>query len=441
MSGVERGDAIPLAADCRQEHVNESTSKRPIVVLAGWVLLPVSLAAAFGHNFYEMWRRWFPAWHRGNLGLYDRIIGGESYYTHGPLVPLVSLIIAILLIRKTRIARRPCRGWGWAVLICGLLLHLVASLARVNFASGATFIIVLAGLVLLLWGAQAARRLWFPLLLLVFMIPAPEVSIANWNFHLKVYAAKFGVWLSQAVGILVERSGNTVYLFDAETETVKTLVIANVCNGLRTIISLLAFGALYAYVCKLRGWLRWLLFAMTVPVAVAANALRILSLILVCDIWNEEAATGWFHEFSGLMIYAIAFAGMFTIERLILWAMKVLRRDYEVLPLFNGVLRAEDDTEQWPRLVGALAAPRTWVAIGLVGLTAAGAWWLNRAGPGGHRMNSDLIPRTLMVDGQALEGETWCWTTRRWRFWRRLIICTACTSRRIGRKPQPWGCA
>ena len=76
------------------------------------------------------------------------------------------------------------------------------------------------------------------------MVPLPEVSIAHLNFRLKMLAADWGVRLVNLTGILAERDGNRVFL-----EGDKSLVIANVCNGLRTLITVIAFGALYAYVC------------------------------------------------------------------------------------------------------------------------------------------------------------------------------------------------
>ena len=125
-----------------------------------WVVLLVGLGLSFGYNFAEMWVRWFPAWHHADWGVYKRLMEGESYYTHAPLVPLVSLIIAVLLIRHTHIPVRPSARWGLPVLGVFLLGHMLACLARVNFASGFAFIGVLAGLVLLLWGPRALRRLW-----------------------------------------------------------------------------------------------------------------------------------------------------------------------------------------------------------------------------------------------------------------------------------------
>jgi len=365
-----------------------------------WLVLLAGLGLSFGHNFAEMWVRWFPAWHHSEWSVYKRLMEGESYYTHAPLVPLVSLIIAMLLIRHTSIPVRPSLRWGVPVLVAFLLGHMLACLARVNFASGFAFIGVLAGLVLLLWGTRAMRRLWFPVALLVFMVPLPEVSIAQLNFRLKMFAADWGVRIAEFIGVLVEREGNTVHL-----EGHKTLVIANVCNGLRTLISLLAFGSLYAYVCRLRrGW-RIFLFLCSVPVAVIANSVRIVTLIIVADVWNAEVATGWYHDFSGIFIFVLAFLLMFALEKLILGAHKLVGRPLKVLPLFHGQLRAPDDTGQWPRMVCAGGAYRGVAAAVLVGLSAGGAWWLSRtiSTQFSDQQLAGAVPRKVLVEGMQWE--------------------------------------
>ena len=152
-----------------------------------------------------------------------------------------------------------------------------------------------------------------------------------------MFAADWGVTLADALGVIIERSGNRVFIGNIDPEIkIKTLVIANVCNGLRTLISMLAFGSLYCYVCRLRGLWRLGLFAMTVPVAVVANSVRIVSLILVADIWTPEVATGAYHDWSGIFIFVLAFLMMFGIEWIVLWARKAAGRPAEVLPLFHG---------------------------------------------------------------------------------------------------------
>ena len=356
----------------------QKNDRKTWLMIAVWVLIVAAMAVSFGHNFREMWVRWFPAWQSkaANVGLWDRLMEGESYYTHAPLVPLVSLIISVLLIRHTRIPVRPDRKWGGIVLGFFVLTHMLACLARVNFASGFAFIGVLAGLVLLIWGRAALRRLWFPLVLLVFMVPLPEVSIAQLNFRLKMFASRGGVMIADFCGVLVEGKGNQVFL-----EGGKRLVIANVCNGLRTLISLLAFGALYAYVCRLKGWWRIGLFLMSVPIAVVANSVRIVSLIVVADIWDPEIATGWFHDWSGVLIFVLAFLLMFGLEKLILWFLKVIGRPVEVEPLFHGQLRTDEDAEQWQQMMWAGGEVRSAVATGMVIFSAVGALWLGRTIP------------------------------------------------------------
>ena len=375
--------------------------KKLWVTIALWLLLAAGLAAAFWLNFYEMWLRWFPAWRRTNLGLYDRIVQGESYYTHGPLVPLVAVLIGVLLVRYTRIRVFPQRILGGALLVLCLLFHLTSRLARVNFASGFAFVGVLAGLVLLIWGGRALRRLWFPVVLLVFMVPLPEVTISDLNFRLKMLAADWGVALANGVGIIAERTGNRVYLMGD-----KSFVIANVCNGLRTLISLLAFGALYAYVCRLRGLWRIGLFAMTIPVAVASNSLRIVALILVADVWDVETAAGWFHDVSGVLIFVVAFLLMFGIERLVLWVRREVGRPAKVVPLFGDVRRSSSDTQQGAVLFQAMHSRRGWVALVLIVASAACAWWLSRTIPPmwNHRMAQSALPVRWNVEGKQLYG-------------------------------------
>lgn len=362
-----------------------------------WLLLAAGLVTAFGHNFVEMWARWFPAWRHGDWSFYDRIVEGESYYTHGPLVLLVSLLIAVLLIRHTKIRVRPRPVLGSVGLVLCLLFHLTACLARVNFASGFAFVGVLASLVLLLWGASALRRLWFPIAMLLFMVPLPAVSIAQLNFHLKMLASDWAVRLVNLLGVVADRSGNRVFLTGD-----KSLVIANVCNGLRTLISLLAFGALYAYVCRLRGAWRLGLFAMAVPVAVVSNSVRVVSLIVVAEVWDVETATGWYHDTSGMLIFVVAFLLMFAVERLVLWLRRRLGRPATVIPLFHGVRRGVDDPPPWPRMLAAVLGRVGVIACVMVSLSAAGAWWLNRSVPPNwnRQMAAGALPAELNIDGR-----------------------------------------
>ncbi len=384
--------------------IEEPSPSKPWTTAGAWLLIAAGIAVAFAHNFSEMWERWFPSWRRTHMSLYDRIVEGESYYTHAPLMPFVSLIIIMLLIRHASIPVRPRRKAGLAVLIVSLLLHLLACRARVNFASGFAFIGVLVGLILTLWGAVALRRLWFPIALLLFMVPLPDVTITNLNFELRNYATAGGVAIANFMGVVAERMGDkgNQVLLDGD----KTLVIANVCNGLRTLISLLAFGALYAYVCRLRGAWRIGLFLTTIPVAVVANSIRIVSLIVIADIWDVETATGFFHDFSGVLIFVLAFLMMFGLERMILWFRKAVGRPAEVQPLFHDIRRTDEDEGQWSRLVGAAGGRVGLTAVILVALTVPGSLWLSLSRPSvwNKQMAKDALPAIMNVVGRDLNS-------------------------------------
>ena len=372
-----------------------------------WALLVFALVIGSANNFREMWIRWYPAWRRSGLGLYERLIQGQSYYSHGPLVPLVSLLIAWLLIRKTKIPVRPSPKLGFTVLAASLLVHVASCLARVNFTGCFALIGVLAGIILILWGTTAVRRLWFPLAFLAFMVPLPEVSIARLNFRLKMLAAQWGVGLANLLGVIVERSGNQVYIAGGDLLAAhKTLVIANVCNGLRTLITVIGFGAIYAYVCRLQGVWRLALFAMSVPVALVANSIRIVGLIVVADIWDEKVATGWFHDFSGAMIFVLAFLMMFGVERLIQWFLSLRGKRPEGKELFADVRRGPEDEGQVARLREAAGTRRGWVLMVLVTLSAATAVWLNRVVPPATDMAvvGRAVPRVLTVGGRQWTG-------------------------------------
>ncbi|HNX27511.1 MAG TPA: exosortase, partial [Phycisphaerae bacterium] len=375
-----------------------------LIAPAAGLLLLLGLVCNFGFNFFEMWLRWFPAWSRTDLNFYRRLVEGESYYTHGPLILLLCVLMAWLMVHYTKIEIRLSRSAkivGWCGFGVFMSVHMAACLARVNFISGFALIGLLLSLVLLIWGWRALRRLWFIPVFMAFMIPLPEVTIAQVNFRLKMMAADTGVHLADFLGVVVFRDGNKVFI-----EGGKTLVIANVCNGLRTIISLLAFGAMYAYVCRLRGIWRWFLFLMAVPVALLANTLRILSLIIVADLTTAEFAAGWYHDVSSLLIFVLAFLLLFLVEQCVIWLFRATGRPLKVVPLFADSRRTDMNDGQIHRFCDSLSSWRSWIAGVLLVLFSIEAGLLNRAEPpkATPAMLDSAMPMTFDVNSMRYVG-------------------------------------
>lgn len=249
--------------------------------------------------------------------LKDRFMEADTYYSHGFLVPLISLFL--IYRNKEELLRTPSSSdsRGIFILLGGLLLHLAAFRWGINFICGFAFIIVLSGLCLVLWGREITKKNIFPILFLLFMIPLPKVLIIEISFKLKILAAQAAANTVNFFGIPALRTGSTIQLPNA------ALTIGDPCSGLRSLIALLSLGALYAYISSLTKAGKMILFFASIPIALIANIIRIILLLFVAYVYGSEVATGKFHNISGLMVFIIALFGLMLVGRLLSWQKKV----------------------------------------------------------------------------------------------------------------------
>lgn len=246
------------------------------------------------------------------IDMAGRFAAADSYYSHGYLVPAVS---AYLVWRKRRrlkklLPARPC-GAGLILLIGGLFLLLVSTFLKINFATYFSLPVVLAGMVLYLLGKRIARELLFPLVFLVFMLPLPSMVIIHISFKMKMLAAQIASGAVNVMGISTIRDGSTIHLPHGSLE------VGDPCSGLRSLISLLALGAVFTRFMSGSILKKTLLFLSSVPIALGSNALRLISLLLVTYVYGEKAALGFFHDLSGMLVFVFAFIGLTIIVRLL----------------------------------------------------------------------------------------------------------------------------
>jgi EpsI family protein len=364
----------------------------------GLAITAALLAVAWYGTFSRIWDQWFPAWWRMDTPLLDRLTGGDSYYTHGPIVPVVSLAIAFYIYSRVGAptdARPKARLLGWFVFLFFLMSHLLFTFASVTFASGFSLLGVIAGLVMIWGGRSLGRAYLLPIVLLFFMVPLPLAWIDGINFELKMVASRSALWLTThlfSVPAVVD--GSYVLLSPDENGQTKTLVIENVCGGLRSIIALTYFAALFAVMCRVSGYWRWFLLLMALPVAIACNIVRITGLIVVAHHWGTQAAGdgGWFHDLSGLGVFALALAAMFALESVILFAGHVLKRNWSDARLLGFLTSLKPDRD---------TRPRTTQPVALVALLIASVfsvYWTNQPDPepmGG--IAQQAIPRAIAL--------------------------------------------
>ncbi|MBI5150107.1 MAG: exosortase [Candidatus Omnitrophica bacterium] len=245
------------------------------------------------------------------LWMWDRWFARDSYYSHGILVPFVSGYL-IWQMRDELARIKPKRSpLGMPLIVTGLFIHVISSLFRVYFTSGFSMIIVLAGVILFLYGTTTFKKILFPLGFLVFMMPVPLVVIANISFKMKILAAQIATALLNNMGLPALREGSIIKMHHAY------VIVDDICSGLRSLISLMALGSIFAYWMKGPMLKRVILFCATVPIAVITNVCRIIFLSFISEVWGPQYATGFVHDFSGFMLFAIAFALLYAVGKIL----------------------------------------------------------------------------------------------------------------------------
>lgn len=245
------------------------------------------------------------------IGLGHKFLAADSYYSHGFLVPLVSAYLIWRKKEKLKTLPIVSSPAGVAVLIAGLLLHIISSILKINFGSYLSLLIVLEGLILYLWGRKINRQLLFPLAFLAFMLPLPGVAIIAITFKMKILAAQLAAAAAKAMGIPAVMDGSTIYLPRG------SLVVGDPCSGLRSLISLLALGAIFTQFISGGMARKSIFFLSAIPIALISNVLRIILLLLAAYIYGEKAALGFFHDFTGMLVFVFAFIGMVIVVRIL----------------------------------------------------------------------------------------------------------------------------
>ena len=171
-------------------------------------------------------------------------------------------------------------------------------------------LVVLAGLILYLLGKTITWELVFPLAFLIFMIPLPKLSIIYITFWLKLFASSAAAGIVSEMGIPVLVEGAFLALPNALLE------IDNACSGLRSLIALAALGVAYAYFVPVSAWKKCLLVLMAIPIAMAANLIRIVVLVLVSYVYSPQGRAFEVADFTtGFLIFLIALAGLFIVSK------------------------------------------------------------------------------------------------------------------------------
>jgi exosortase len=226
-------------------------------------------------------------------------------YSHGFLVPFFSVFV--LWQNRKRLADLPVdpSKLGLVVIAGALAILIVGEMGAEFFLSRTSLVFLIAGLVIYFLGWRRFRASLFPWAFLFFMIPIPVIIFNQVAFPLQFMAARLASDLLALLGIPVLRDGNIIQL------PTMTLEVAEACSGIRSLMSLGALAVIYGYFLETRYLSRILLALSAIPIAVAANAFRIMGTGLLGYYWNPDKAEGFFHEFSGWVVFVISLGLLF----------------------------------------------------------------------------------------------------------------------------------
>jgi len=237
----------------------------------------------------------------------------HEVHAHGPVVLVV---VAWLIWRRRGVFLDAPAGRagaaGGVALVLGLVLYVVGRSQGIALFEVGSHVPVFAGIALLFLGWRGLVRLWFPLLFLLFLVPLPGFMIEAVTGPLKNLVSQTAESLLYWAGYPIARSGVVLSIGQYQ------LLIADACSGLNSIYSLTALGLLYLYLTASANLARaaWLL-ASIVPIAFAANTLRVLILVLITFHFGDQAAQSFLHGFAGITLFVIALLLLLGLDALL----------------------------------------------------------------------------------------------------------------------------
>jgi exosortase B len=266
-------------------------------VLFGWAAVIAGLAALYVPTYYDL----------------ARTLWQLDDHAHAPIVLAVS---ALLLWQKREpllnAPARPAPWAGWGLLLCGLLTYVVGRSQSIILFELGSQIPVIAGALAVMRGMAAVRMAWFPLLFLAFMVPLPSFVVDTFTPALRQWISMLAEGVLYSAGYPVARGGTVIAVGPYH------LLVAEACSGLNSMFSLAAVGLLYLYLARHKEWWRnAILIASIVPIAFVANVVRVMLLIVITYHFGDAVGQGFFHDFSGVLLFGAALLLLLGLDSLL----------------------------------------------------------------------------------------------------------------------------
>jgi exosortase len=268
----------------------------------------------------------------------------DENYSHGLLIPFI--IGYILWTQRNKLAEKANGSslFLGAAAILAALFALWAGVAGAElYVQRLSLILILAGIAVYFWGVRLLQLLVVPFGLLLLAMPIPAILFNKLAFPLQLFASRCAVWSMRMLDIPVLRQGNVIELMPLNASATKKLEVVEACSGIRSLMTLLTLAVVFAYFTRpaqgsdegerlgrlgrfawlksYRFWRSLVLILSAIPIAILTNALRVSGTGVLAHYYGTEIADGFFHSFSGWVIYIVAFLLLFGVG----WVLERLR--------------------------------------------------------------------------------------------------------------------
>jgi exosortase len=269
--------------------------------------LAAAIGAAWGALYFDTLRRLVDDW---------RV---DQNYSHGFLIPVISAY-AIWSDRgrifSTPTAPRILLGFSSTLIAMVMLFAGIAGSEL--FISRISMILSIGALVVYFFGTEWLRRLAFPIGLLFFAIPVPNIVFNQIAFPMQLMASDYATRVIRLFGVPALREGNVIELAQMKLQVVEA------CSGIRSLMTLVALAVVYAYFTERRWPRRAALVIAVIPIAIAANAARVAGTGVMAHAWGMQAAEGFLHGFSGWLVFVVAVLLLLAFSQAMSWGEGVI---------------------------------------------------------------------------------------------------------------------
>lgn len=231
------------------------------------------------------------------LALRWRFYDEQPRYSHCPMLPVVAGFWIWDRWERIRAVPRGASRAGVALVVASVVAYLYGRRESVNLVQHVAMLLTLVGGVWAMCGGRMLRALAFPLGYLFLTVPLPKTWDDAITQPLQRMATMVAEGAFDAFGWIVVRQGNVLQLPGLK------LLVEDACSGVHSLYSLVALGIAWVGFTERPRWLRAVLVVSTVPVALAANSLRVIATGVLAYKVDPSYAVGTSHAMTGVIVF------------------------------------------------------------------------------------------------------------------------------------------